>query len=178
MHRSICLLSILVLSAAASHAGSTEALIASPRSLRDLTARCAVVAEVEIVQTNRVQRHTRVSDEEFIEVSARVTSSLKGEVSPGSVLTFLERPIAFEHVADASPSSGGTFATGGRYVMFLNWNAALGSFVAYGPEGRYRIINGTIRAAGLSSVARAQEGRPSSSFAQDIRKYAAERPER
>jgi|SRR6266568_1464792 len=186
MHRRLLSVAVMLLAccgtpfAATPAQPATEALIASPGSLSDLTARCRIIAEVEVVDSYTTHRHTRVSDEEFIAVHARVISTIKGDVQPGASITFLERPLTAADGGGGSSRPVGptqTFTTGGVYVMFLNWNDALSSLVAYGPDGTFHVVQGRIHASGLSEVARAQEGRPTDSFLREIRGYAA-RPEK
>jgi hypothetical protein len=146
---------------------------ASPASLEHLTDSCSTVVRVQVLDATAVLRPVRIGSDVFTEIRGRVISSAKGSLRPGQTIMCLQRAGRVEtqdeiiEVARQTPVTAGS-----EYVLFLNWNNALSSYVVYSLDGVYRIRNGFLAPFGQSEIAKKQSGRAASALLDDVRARA------
>jgi hypothetical protein len=178
IHKSTLLIAALIASISYAQTSSspqkrhTEQTIfaASPVSLERLADSCSTVVHVQVLSATPVLRPVRIGSDVFTEIRGRVISAAKGPLRPGQTITCLQRAGRVEtnseiiEVAQQTPITAGS-----EYVLFLNWNNALSSYVVYSLDGVYRIRNGFLTPFGQSDTARKQSGRPANALLDDVR---------
>jgi hypothetical protein len=137
---------------------------------------CKTAAYVEVLQRDIVQRQTRLELEDFAQIQVRVIEPFKGDIVAGQTLTFLEQ--LYENDADSAPATEANPADDDlqpsrRYVVFLNWNDALASRVAYNREAMFRVTDDRIQPLGRSPFAKSQRNQSWRSFEAAIREHLA-----
>ena len=163
--------SLLVISLAGSSAPGFASQTVVPLSLDDLVRCSATLVVVDVADARIVERRGPAGPIKFVEVRATVVRSIKGSLSPTRGITFLDRLSEFSQDEPLE-----IFAANSRYIVSLNWNAALGEAVLISHEATFGVDNDRVRPVGRSALARSQTGRSIDAFERDLR--AAEARER
>ncbi len=148
-----------------------------PANLQALTDRVAHVVQVEVTEIKTVARPLPVigGTDVWTEIRGHVTATAKGSLRVGQSIVCLQHAGKLETNDEIVELLGEiAISTPGEYVVFLNWNAALGSYVVVSSDGIYSVRQGILHPLGWAPVSEQQSGRSVSILFDDVRRRVRE----
>jgi len=145
-----------------------------PRSFDELVDKAAFIVDADVTQVRQVLKSSRPPIQDVVtEVTFRVRSAVKGALRSGDSAVCVQIAGRLETDDKVIEVLGEPAITEtGRYVLFLNWNPALQSYIVVSSEGVYRVTNGLLEPFGRSDVARHQQSRDVAIFLRDVQARA------
>jgi hypothetical protein len=152
-----------------------------PANLQTLTDRVAHVVQVEVTEIKTVARPLPVigGTDVWTEIRGRIMATAKGSLRVGQSMICLQHAGKLETENEIVELLGETaISTPGVYVLFLNWNDALGSYVVVSSDGIYSVRQGILHPLGRAPVSEQQSGRSISMLFDDVRRRVRENIEK